>query len=365
MARRRGQRCPIHKTATGWMFRYRVDSIDGARRGLVKHLNVKGKREAEKLRDEFLASINKPEILIPVQACFGSILDRFVDSLGVDDSSAASYTSAVNKHIRPRWGDVRMCDIEQMDVEAWLGTISRECSLQLFKKIKSVFRLAWMAAIRWGFTRQAEPISLAPRNIGKTKPGRQQSLPTEDEMNLLLAALSIPERNIVQVMMFTGMRVSEAMALRWRDLETDTLKVSRAAKQRTNEVFEKLKGRGSKRVVPVADLRAMLHRPPGAAREDLIYTEGDYWHLQACLKAAAEKAGCNYVGFGCHAFRRWHNTMFRLEEGGSPELAMAQLGHLSREVNDVYMLDPQTGQRAAIVKRMVSRFTEVPKERVM
>lgn len=357
MGRRRGQRCPVHKTTTGWKFSYRVDSIDGRRIERTKHLEVKGRREAEKLRDEFLTTINRPEVLIPAQTRFGVILEKFIDSLGLRDSSIATYSAVVRKHIRPRWGDVRICDIEQMDVESWLVQVSKGMGRERYNKLKSVFRQAWLAAVRWGFTKQADPIGLMPRTLGRPLPGREQKLPTENEMHVMLAALPEPERLMAQIMMLTGIRAGEALALRWMDVESDTLKVSRNANQNTGKISD-VKTPKSRRSIPIGHLRAMLQRPAEVRRDALIYTrdgsQSAYWHLQDAFKAAAKIAGCDYRGFGAHVFRRWHNTEFR-KEGGSVELAMGQMGHGSREVNDRYMLDSQIEARAQVAVKLAQK----------
>jgi integrase len=62
--------------------------------------------------------------------------------------------------------------------------------------------------------------ALAPDERPGTAATRQRAL-ARDDVQRLLDATSEPWRAIFAVMLFTGMRVSEALGLRWRSIDFD------------------------------------------------------------------------------------------------------------------------------------------------
>ncbi len=348
MARRRHQACPVQRTKTiggkndQWFIRYRLDFITDTGKTEYKEAPVKylgyckkiGIRAAEALRDEFLTTINKPSIVIPSQVKFGLVLTQYLANSTVRDTSLERYKCTAAKHIAPRWAESRMCDIRQMELEQWLNEISRKMGKQCYAKVKTVFSETWNCAIRWGYTQNANPISLLPKKFGRPKPPVKLILPEPDGLALIIKCMREDWRLASELEMYTAMRISEVLGTRYSDFEKDVMTVTWTVTQK-GERLPVTKTDAAARDIPVAHVRAlvMLRRPVGAKSSDFIF-KPDYFSYNRALKRAMKLAGLEQKGAGSHQFRRGHNTIFR--SIADVELAMAQLGHTTVAMNDAY-----------------------------
>jgi integrase len=372
MGRRRSQHGKVHKTTTQdkssarWYFRARTDILtspgeieykEGPRQylGYVREIT---KREAENRRDEILATvINKPVAVIASQVRFGAVLDRWLATLDrVKESTAANYESMAAAHLRPQWGDIRLCDITPMAVEDWLHKKARVSTKQSFALLKTRFAQVWRYAIFAGFTRDACPLIGMPRITRFGKEPRAKTIPTIQQLHEILYLLDEPYRSLIYVCALTGLRISEAMALTVAQLCSESTRIVAAVNQIDGRLTD-LKAKYSDRWIPMACVRGNITLPLDAKPEDRPF-HVPYDGVRCALKEAAKTAGIDYPGFGCHTFRRLHNTEFRRAAGDSDAgvmAAMAQLGHGDRSTNDLYMQDgPEELRRRAQISDIIA-----------
>lgn len=366
MGRRRHQNPKIKKTAAKearWYFRYRVDVLVSPGQTeyveRTKHLGYckdLGKREAERLRDEFLRTINRPDLVIQSQAPFGMILDRYLAhvALSTRPRTIACYQSQIRKHIRPRWGECRLCDITPMDMQDWILRLAQGRAKLTVSTVRTRIAVIWKLARRWGYTKEASPTE--DITIGSMhKPKRSKALPTVDEFNKMLAILGPQLRVVASLCAFTGLRISEALGLSWADFSGDTVLIQRTAMQ-LGLIVEMTKTDAARRMVPVGHVRQMVLaiRPAGAQDSDAAFGI-PYYTVRRRIKAAARALGIDYPGFGCHTFRRMHNTWFRRVASVSD--AMEQLGHTSEAVNNLYNIegDEVLQRRAEITAQLMGK----------
>ncbi|MCU6453929.1 site-specific integrase [Sphingomonas sp. A2-49] len=134
----------------------------------------------------------------------------------------------VRRHILPRWGKVRLTDIDGRAVAQWLADKRAEgLAPATVVKIKAIFGRSFELGLRWGIAGcERNPV----RGIQmKAVDNARQRYVTAEEAERLIAAADT-SRNpqlsaIVSLLLLTGMRVSELLSARWAnvDLERRTL----------------------------------------------------------------------------------------------------------------------------------------------
>lgn len=130
----------------------------------------------------------------------------------------------VRRHIIPRWGKVRLTDIDGRAVAQWLAAKRDEgLAPATVIKIKAIFGRSFELGLRWGIPGcDKNPV----RGV-QSKPlnnARERFLSTEEAKRLLAAAAK--SRNpqlasVVGLLLLTGMRVSELLSTRWENVKVD------------------------------------------------------------------------------------------------------------------------------------------------
>src|SRR5215471_18220483 len=165
MARRRHQNPKLKKTggeAAQWYFRARVDALDSVDGGhvltrpqkriyigLVKQM---GRREAEQLMDEMTSKvINKPQILIPSQVKFEEVVKIYLRDYvkNLREITQATRLCVINRHILPKLGSFRMCDIDNLVLQRWVTGLPLAHSTKAACVAK--LRMIWKKAKEWGY----------------------------------------------------------------------------------------------------------------------------------------------------------------------------------------------------------------------
>jgi integrase len=162
-----------------------------------------------------------------------------------------------------------------------------------------------------------------------------------DELERLIAAVADPtDALLVRFLAETGLRFSEANALRWSDVESDRVFVWRRYRRRR---MDGPKSRKAARRVPISptlarDLWQHRKRARWSADSDPVWTTPtgerlDYSNvLRDVLKPAARRVGLDARGFGWHDLRHTCATLLVVEHELHPKKIQAWLGHSTPEL---------------------------------
>jgi integrase len=231
------------------------------------------------------------------------------------------------------------------------------------RRILSPLRACMASAVAEGVirTNPTTGVALPARDeqrsieLGTDEDEEQVKALTTQELATFLAVC--PERwtTFFRLLAATGLRISEAIALRWRDLELDgstpSVKVRRAY---VRGRFGPPKSRHGRRTVPidhelVRELRARRSASEWPEDDHLVFPAMNGEPLRQenlrrrVLKVAAEEAGVPWVGF--HTFR--HTCATRLFAGGRNAVQVQRwLGHHSPAFTlsvYVHLLDGDVG----------------------
>ncbi len=109
-----------------------------------------------------------------------------------------------------------------------------------------------------------------PRGMKK---GRVEA-PEDDQLSVIKAALNAPFGDFVAVLLYTGLRTEEAVALRWEDvdLKAKTIRVHAAVDLHGTPLLKETKTEAGERTVPILpQLRPYLKMPKGAKKDALVF----------------------------------------------------------------------------------------------
>ena len=171
--------------------------------------------------------------------------------------------------------------------------------------------------------------------MGLEAPRKPKRLPvvlsTGEVVRLLEAAPSLRDKLLLGLMYGTGMRASEAVRLRWREIDCEKLSVS---------VWEGL-GRGAREVRLPASFAPLLREQAKLFGPDIYLFSGERpgTHISArCAARAVERAG-RIAGIGKRCTPRILRHSFAvhlLERGTDVRYVQALLGHASLETTTIY-----------------------------
>jgi len=368
MTRRRFQRGSIHKRGKRkkvWVARYNEDVIgpDGAMASIRRSevlgtvAEIPTKRQAEQLLADRLRPINsghyRPSSLRTLGDYAQTIwLPQALPTLKY--STKRYYQYMLRVHLYPTFADVQLRLINRDAVQSFLSAkLSSGLSWRTVKGLRTLFGTLMAAA---------EADEIIPSNpVRKTRFPRRGLVKERadiapEKIRELLTALPEPSRSLAQLLVFTGLRIGELLALRWRDVDLERcgLRVTQSVYEGH---FDEPKSKRSKRSVPLGakSIKILAARKPAGVNPDALVfgtdkgTPFDRRNLaNRQLKPTCKKIGL--TGVGWHWLRHANATL--LDAVGTPlGTVQALLGHSSSEVTrDVYLHSIPADARAAVQK---------------
>jgi integrase len=137
-------------------------------------------------------------------------------------STREGYTDFMDNHIAPRWAKHTLASVKSVEVEKWLGGVTRKdgkpASPAMKSKIRNIMSALFAHAIRHGWA-VTNPIT-AVRTSAKRL--RTPEILTPKELQDLLLELPQQVRTMVLLDASTGLRRGELLALRWQDVNLET-----------------------------------------------------------------------------------------------------------------------------------------------
>jgi integrase len=211
-------------------------------------------------------------------------------ALNVSTRTAGGYESIMREHILPVIGTRRLRDLQPSDIErVYRRMAERGKSGNTRLHAHRVLSMALKAALRKGLvTRNVCSFVDAPRKEPFTiEP------PTPEEVGKLMAAADKTRIGVlVRVLAFTGMRLGEALGLRWKDVDLDhaVINIRQTRKERDREEFGTPKTERSRRSVDLApELVDSLREHK--RRQLAFYLENGLFDRQDLLFTTLDKNG--------------------------------------------------------------------------
>jgi integrase len=231
-----------------------------------------------------------------------------------------TYRVYLKTRIVPRWGSYRIRDIKAVAVERWLGSLD-DLSNGTKAKIKGIMSEVFQHAIRYGWLNDRENPIFAVRQ--STKRMRVTEPLEATEFRALMLKLPQKMRVVGIVAATTGLRISEVLGLKWKDIDWKMLQMD-VIRSVVDGIVGKCKTETSRKPVPIdaftaGELLAWRHETSYAEPKDWVFAservQGKMppWAdtlLDRFLQPAAKKAGITkWVGF--HTFRHTYSTLLK------------------------------------------------------
>jgi len=343
-----------------WFFRYRHDkllpngSIKTTRKfhtiGPSRGENALAKRQAEIKRDAFLAEINaaptRSEAAVavskPVEVAailFGKLAElwrkNYVDNPKVKLATPTreKYRARLENHILPRWKDTRLGEFRTKEILDWLHERS---SWHMMTDLRNVMSGIFARGKEWEILPETFANPMSRVKVGRKWTVRENRILDDNETAAVFARLEDPQLLVCETCLDTGTRISEAVGLQLKHFDPKKGTIRIEQRHCRGDVDEP-KTKNSRRTLALGALvdrycewivAKRITRP-----NDWIFFQEDdrskpMWDsgIRKALKIAAVDAGCDFLGFGLHSFRRANITM-RQEEGGSAIEASKIAGH--------------------------------------
>lgn len=290
------------------------------------------------------------------------------DKDGKAYSTRAGYECYLRVWILPRWGNHRLDQVKSVAVEDWLRSIKRARGTKA--KIRNIMSALFTHAMRYEWT-DRNPIQLVRQSAKRERIPEVLEL---HELQALLVVLAPRERTLALLDAATGLRVSELLALRWNDIDFNSLEI-RVTESIWHQVLGVCKTEGSARPVPMdsyiaEDLQRWRKLSPYPMDSDWVFAsptmrgKQPYWPdnlMKRYIKPAARRVGIN-KNIGWHTFRHSFGTILKAN-GEDVKTVQELLRHANSRITlDVYTQAVNSHKRAAqskVVKMMIPNLGEM------
>jgi len=238
-------------------------------------------------------------------------------------SSRRGICSRLRTHILPKWGGAGlMKNVQPRPVQLWLDNL--KISPRTRGHILDILRDLWSYAQFAGWLSPTENPMRLVRIIGRSKRQRRPHSLTIEEYRKFLDQIKVPIiRMIAIVCGCFGLRISEALGLRWHDLDAEhrLLHIKRAV---VKQVEDELKTENSRRPMPLdQELLTVLlewkRKSQFTEDNDWIFASPwelgrqpvSYTYILKTFRRAATAAGIPCFGTHSlrHSYRSWLDSL--------------------------------------------------------
>jgi len=329
-------------------------------------------REVRKIAAEMLRPVNQGLITVGSATTFEEYIQAvYIPTMFplLAKSSQERYRGVIKNHLKPQFGGMCLRDMTPLAIQRYLSGLS-ESSLayESRDKIRDVLSSILRSAVQFGFlvTNPVEGLRLPRAKRGKlSKPFIRP-----DQFGSLLEVLPEPYATMVYVAVFTGLRVSELVALRWRNVHEDSITIDErccrgdwgAPKSESSNATIAVNSAVIHRIYRLRTLTVEVRAGSATRKYRVVKAEGpddlvfqslvkggpmrDNNILTRVIKPAARKVGLDFVNW--RSLRRSHATWLKMA-GADVKDAQAQMRHSRASTTmDIYQQFVPESQRKAV-----------------
>lgn len=235
----------------------------------------------------------------------------------LEHSTCSTNSYLLDDYIEAHFGHTPLRDVKPLDIDRWLKSLKLAATTKA--SIRSIMSVCFNLAALHEYmpAMQRNPMSLIKLK-GVSKRQKKVVEVTIDQFKAVLAKLPEPLNVMVLLAGAYGLRVSELLALKWEDIDTDKKTIS-IVRKFTRGQIGKTKTASSEAPLPLSGsvLQVLTDWKPKTADSEWLFpsprTGGPRsasMLLQKGLKPVVKGLGLENVGFHTlrHACRSWLNS---------------------------------------------------------
>lgn len=157
----------------------------------------------------------------------GDLLDSFIEAAAasvergaMSPSTLHGYRKIVNNILKPKWGPLMIADVTPVALRTWIS--SMDCTAKTARNNIGPLHSIFEDALNDGLI-EANPLDRLALNKILTKTKRKSQYEVDpfslQEITAILDACDGPARNVFQFAFWSGLRTSELIGLRWKDVD--------------------------------------------------------------------------------------------------------------------------------------------------
>jgi integrase len=379
MARRRYQNPkPFQEGAFWWILCWQDEFVSGVRIRKRKRIKLAPAtmpvREAKKVAAEHINPLNQGLVTLGSATNFQLYVDQTYKVVNLPLLAASTrerYSGVIKNYLIPAFGPSCLRELTPLTVQKYFSGLSGSTlSHESIDKIRDVLSSILVSAKHYGLlvANPVEGVRLPPSKRGS----RNKPYVTPQMFQLLSELIPEPYATMVYVAVFTGLRVSEVIGLRWRNVHADSITVDErycrgdwgCPKSEASNATIAVNETVIKRIHSLKGLKVRV-RAGRAVREfdvvksanpeDLVFQSlmsgspmRDNNILVRFIKPAGRKLGIGFVNWRC--LRTSHATWLKMA-GADVKDAQAQMRHSRASTTlDIYQQFVPSSQRRAIDK---------------
>jgi integrase len=344
-------------------------------------------REAKKIAAEVLRPMNQGLISVGSAVNFTEYVDNTYNPtvlplLAV--TTQESYTAMIGKYLKPSFGDACLRDLSPLALQKYFSGMAREgIAHPSIVKVRDTLSSVLRSAVRFQFliTNPLDGLQLPPDKRGR----RSRPFISPQQFDALVAMVPEPYATMLHVAVWTGLRVSELIGLKWRCVHADSLSIEErfcrgdwsAPKTQASAATIGVDPGVIARIQQLKTLTVDIRAGCAVRTYNLVKADGpndlvfqsvkdgkpmrDNNVLKRFIKPAAFKLGIPFVNWRC--LRTSHATWL-VQAGADPKSVQGQMRHSRISTTmDIYAQVVPEAQRRAVTKLSAFAKNRVP-ERV-
>lgn len=359
----------FRKRGESWEYRIVYNDRQTGKRREKSKGGFRTKREAQIAATEEESKINQLGFAENGNETIARYFDDWLEVYKKPYVKPITYTVQernVRLNIIPRWGNYRLKDINRTEYQKWINKLREHYSEGTVRRIHSIMSSAMNDAVHDFMIIRENPIQRIkiPKDTEKLN-----NVPyfSREQLNTFLESLKTPQKHakykhsrqyyaLFTLMARTGIRIGEALALTWDDLDNDRLTINKTLVYPLNSepYISTPKSKNSERTIKLDDhtvkiLRKhkinqkeviLMYRNYKPSEENAIFHQHEGRWLRTNIVRDYFKVVCRREGLPVlspHALRHTH-AVHLLEAGSNLKYVSERLGHSSVKVTaDTYL----------------------------